>query len=654
MSKKYKICSKRSAFLCFLAIILALLIVYGLFTDKLYISIICFTFFILLLVYSIVNKYKTLFFIFIIIFSSFLIYGFCTFNYVNDIAINEDKIYTITGKVPSVQNEEVGYISFVLENCTIKDADKIIYDNMDIKIIYMGDSYNVTAGDIITFNDYLIKEEIYDFGKFNSFSTPYNIYFSCITYAEITTLKNDQTIKDKIHLKVKDAFFDAMDYKSASLAYAVTFGDKNMISQNVSDGFKYSGLAHILAVSGLHTTIIFTMIAFLLSRIRFLNKYVTGTIIAILLIFYAYLCNFAPSIVRASIMCIIAYFALCSSLKSDFLNTLGISGIIILIFNPLDLFNVGFCLSFACMLGIALFAKPLYNLFSFMKIDFIKSTLSMTTATQITTLPFMAYYFGYFSFISFIANVILLPIFTFLFTFIIIGAIISLLFTPYIYLQVLSFFLNIFIDLSVYLASFDYLIVPLCEIGIIGILCYLILMFVIRNKLFIKKTTKIILCSALITTVIISCIYSSTPKTELNTSFSVKDTANDVHYFKIEDEFTLINPFCKSSYLFNTSNTLDYLNEAKIEHLVVVHNFDIKLSQLKNFLYNYKVINCYIPYYLYDENSALIQLLKIHTNLIIMEDMHEYDIGTTSKLIQITDETGYFKYIMNNKQFIIK
>ncbi|MGN1227170.1 MAG: hypothetical protein ACI4TX_00845, partial [Christensenellales bacterium] len=65
------------------------------------------------------------------------------------------------------------------------------------------------------------------------------------------------------------------------------------------------------------------------------------------------------------------------------------------------------------------------------------------------------------------------------------------------------------------------------------------------------------------------------------------------------------------------------------------------------------VINTYIPYYIYDENSALIQLLEKFTNLHILNDMETINIGIDCKFIQNTYNSGYVKYILNGKQYII-
>ncbi|MGN1227467.1 MAG: ComEC/Rec2 family competence protein, partial [Christensenellales bacterium] len=589
MSKLIKICGTRSAFFTFLSVILALLIVYGVYANKYYISIICLAFFILLLTFAIKTQNKTLLIVLAITFILFSFYGFYSFNYVNNISIDENYEYCVSGKVPCIIKDNEDYTTFTLENCTIIDNDENeIYSNLNIRVIYSGESYYPEPGDIITFKTTLTKEELFTFGKFNSYNISYGIYFSCFIETEnllidYNKIKNEKTLKDRICLKVKDAFFSVMDTKSASIAYGVTFGDKSVISSTITNGFKYSGLSHILAVSGLHTSILFMIFTFLMSKLTFINKKVRGVIIAILLLFYAYLCSFSPSIVRAVIMCLLIYFPLVFGYKYDFLNNLGTSGLIILLINPFDIFNVGFCLSFACIYGISLFTHTFNQKFNCIKLQSITSIFAVTLATQIATLPFMANYFGYFTFISFIANVLLLPIFTTIFCIIIVSAIISLIFTPTLMLKLIALCLNSFTEISVYLSSIDYLIVPLCKIGIIGILTYLILLYLCANKFFIKKNTKRILATILVIITLSSCIFVSLPKTPTNQSFCIADTTQ-THYFKLDnDNFCLINPFTSPTTIYSTSQTLQNLNEKRINNLIIVDDIYVSQNDMKEF-----------------------------------------------------------------------
>lgn len=653
MSKLVKICANRILFFTFLAIILALLTVYGFYSSKFYISIVCISFFVCLVIYSIIQKSKVLFVLCLLSFLIFSVYGFCVFNNIENIKIDTNATYDVTGYVPSRYFENENSYTIKLENCTISYEGKALYKNLNINFIYVGENYTPSPGDIIKFKTTLNKEKLFSYGEFNRYNIPYGIYFTAVYFDDdLQVIDNKINLRDTVNSRVKEVFTNSLDTKSSSLAFAVTFGDKSLISSSVSNGFRYSGLAHILAVSGLHTTILFTILAFLLSKVKFLDRKATAIIISIFLIVYAYFCSFSPSIIRACIMCIMFYLSLLTTHKPDALNTLGLSGIIILLFNPLDIFTVGFCLSFACMFGIILLTKALT--IKTKTPNKLLSILALTTATQIATLPFIAKYFGYLSFVGFITNMLLLPLFTLLFSIIIVLAFVSLIVAPTHILGLLSYGLNAFIDLSVASSNLDFLIFDTLKFGVIGILAYLILLFAISNKFFIKKTTKAILCATLLIIISVSCVYSSIPKINLNTSYSLSTTQSS-HYFKLnKDNLCFINPFIDSQSLYETKTLLNNKNEKCIKNLIVTKYMKITLNDLKEFNKDVKIINVYLPTYLYDTTKPIIVYLEHFTNVILIDDLDTLNIGTDAEFILTTSTSGYVKYIINNKQYITK
>ena len=309
MSKLIKICGNRPLFFVFISIILSMLTIYGIYANKIYVCIGCLFFFALLLIYSKVQNDKQLFIALLISFIMFGIYGFANFNYVDLVKVNPDTTYTITGYVPTTIYENGKTRTIVLENCKVQDGEKVLYSNIGIRLVLTNEDANITTGDVIKFENTLIKENLFDYGEFNSYNLPYGIIFTTICNSnDINLLQNKISLKDKIRLHTKEGFESSLDNSTSALAYAVIFGDKSALNSKTIDGFRYSGLSHILAVSGLHTTLLFGLFAFLLSRVRALNRNATGIIISILILFYAYICSFSPSVVRAGIMCIVMYF----------------------------------------------------------------------------------------------------------------------------------------------------------------------------------------------------------------------------------------------------------------------------------------------------------------------------------------------------------
>jgi competence protein ComEC len=171
--------------------------------------------------------------------------------------------------------------------------------------------------------------------------------------------------------------------------------------------------------------------------------------VAALLFIYAGVCGFSASVVRAMVICLISYLGRLLWVKTDFLQSLGAAAIIILLFTPSALFEVGFQLSFAACLGLALLTKPIgqvcdhvYKLYR--KAVPIKRTeeqlailstgdtlpptigervyrtaasfFSATTAAQIATAPLLLHYFGYLSGWATLLNCLFVPLISALFS----------------------------------------------------------------------------------------------------------------------------------------------------------------------------------------------------------------------------------------------
>jgi competence protein ComEC len=182
------------------------------------------------------------------------------------------------------------------------------------------------------------------------------------------------------------------------------------------------------------------------------------TFLAVVLLLYGGVCGFSPSIIRAVVLCLVSYIAKQFLSSVDFLETLGFSAIIILFLSPVDLFDVGFQLSFSACLGIALlqkrvgqvcveigkayrkvFPKKLTEAQKSMveKGDTLPKTLfeyitsgaasafSVSLAAQIATAPIQLAHFGYISGWGLLLNVLFVPLISAGFAFLLLFAVIA-------------------------------------------------------------------------------------------------------------------------------------------------------------------------------------------------------------------------------------
>lgn len=248
-----------------------------------------------------------------------------------------------------------------------------------------------------------------------------------------------------IRSRIETVVFGCMDKTSASVALAVLTGDTSKIEVGLLNNMRMGGIAHIFAVSGLHVGALYGFILLLFSktRLRTLNGVFRFLMLAATLLFYAGICGFSPSIVRAITLCLVGYCLRWLGGAADGLNTLGLAAIIILLVTPCALFEIGFQLSFAACLGIVLFAKRIGQvcdeLYKFFRKVFprrytaeeekmlkkgdtlpltvgercyraVVSVMATSLAAQIFTVPLQYLAFGYLSGWAFLLNLIFVPL----------------------------------------------------------------------------------------------------------------------------------------------------------------------------------------------------------------------------------------------------
>jgi len=198
-------------------------------------------------------------------------------------------------------------------------------------------------------------------------------------------------------------------------ARALLLGDRTDLSYELNTAFQRSGIMHIIAVSGLHVTILVTLINLLCLKRRWL--------VALLgipaLFLFAAMAGFTPSVTRASIMQCLMIGAALFDREYDGPTELAFASLVMLLVNPLVITSVSFQLSVGCMIGIFLFRKRLYDWFC-EKLNcggrgilprmkrFLAGSVSMTLSAISLTTPLSAYYFGAVSIVGVLSNLLTL------------------------------------------------------------------------------------------------------------------------------------------------------------------------------------------------------------------------------------------------------
>ena len=215
------------------------------------------------------------------------------------------------------------------------------------------------------------------------------------------------------------ALYRKLGFEGDELAVlsALTVGDKTELSESIRESYSISGASHVLALSGLHIGLLYTLLFFMLKPLTErwkLGRCLRSIILLLLLWSFAFFTGLSPSVVRSVSMFSILALADLVRRDSFSLNTVAATAFLMLLYNPVWLFDVGFQLSFLAVAAILLIQQPIYRLIPVKnKVGkYIWGVMSVSIAAQLGTAPFVLYYFSRFSTHFLLTNLVVIPLVT--------------------------------------------------------------------------------------------------------------------------------------------------------------------------------------------------------------------------------------------------
>lgn len=214
------------------------------------------------------------------------------------------------------------------------------------------------------------------------------------------------------------------------LIWAMTLGWRPALTSEVSEPFMRSGTMHIFAISGLHIALIAGILVSLL-RVAQLPREWCGLLIIPLIWFYTQATGWQPSAIRSTVMMTIIIGGWALRRPTDLLNSLATAAFIILVWDPQQLFQASFQLSFFVVLSIALLMPPLEKIRDRLlahdpllprellprwkrwlntPLRWLGTALATSVAAWLGALPLTAYYFHLFSPVTLLANLVIVPL----------------------------------------------------------------------------------------------------------------------------------------------------------------------------------------------------------------------------------------------------
>lgn len=436
-----------------------------------------------------------------------------------------------------------------------------------------------------------------------------NKIYTSITVKDYSIIKvNDidkpfkYKIKSKFKEDVENVFDNNLNQKNSSLMKSIVLGEYSYLEEENIERYRELGLAHILAVSGVHIGIIAGFLIYLFSHLGIKRK--TNVVITLSIIwFYGFLIGFPPSLLRANIMFSILFYAQILAEPYDSINSLFISMFVLLLINPMWIFNLGFQLSFSATFSI-IYITPKIKAILYPYNNKIIYSLAALLSVQIGLLPIQAYYFNNISLLSIISNLIIAPILSLS---LVLGGImvgLSYLFpiANIVVGGILNFILSFQFNCIDIIYSIPFRLIKIHSPSIVEMILYYILILTIFKVINLKK---------LKSDAIKSIIYYLIIMVLWNSIILVNDKSIEIHFVDVGQGDCIFVRTARKDYLIDTggsimdsfdvgkSITLPYLQKlgvTKLDGVFITHFDDDHCKSLPLLIDNIKVENVLASY----------------------------------------------------------
>ena len=202
--------------------------------------------------------------------------------------------------------------------------------------------------------------------------------------------------------------------EEAGIAEALLIGYREDIDRDLTQAYSNTGVVHVIAISGMHLAMIYGLLLVLLRPLQKKRaaNLLRGSVILFLLWAFALLSGGGASILRSTVMFSFLIVGQYVNRRVSVYHTLSASAFLLLCYNPFYLWDVGFQLSYAAVLSIVIFLKPVTNLFYFKNriVDYIWKLAAVTLAAQILTTPLSIYHFHQLPNLFLVSNLLIVPL----------------------------------------------------------------------------------------------------------------------------------------------------------------------------------------------------------------------------------------------------
>lgn len=308
--------------------------------------------------------------------------------------------------------------SIFINNATVPTSGRVLVETFVLTDVKYGDFIRATGTlitpaewDTFSYGDYLAREGVYTIMPFAGVEVIDSGYGNPL-FATLFDLKQ----------QVKNQIAQSLPEPQAGLLTGILLGNERGISPELADDFSKVGASHVIAISGFNMVIISALIMRVLQQALGERSRIALFSGILIIALYTLFVGASPAVIRAAFMSSLLVIAEYLNRKTYVPASLALVALVLSLFDPNMLQDVGFQLSFLAVLGLALFADPLSEKFweflekrlPYRSAKTIHTALTepliVSIAAQITTTPLIIMYFGRLSLMSIPVNVLIVPI----------------------------------------------------------------------------------------------------------------------------------------------------------------------------------------------------------------------------------------------------
>lgn len=576
-------------------------------------------------------------------------------NFDDDLTTLTDNQVTLKVKVLSIPSNNIENKTKFFAQVSSVSFDDIQRDNINAKtMVTVNDKRekldNIKIGDILKITGKLkapipaANPSQFNYAGYLQHKNTFSLIY---VYNEWEIISHAQDFKGRLLRKLNDTRNRILQIHKQNIQSpmievlgGIIFGDDAVNpDDDTKESFINSGIFHILAASGMNVTLIFSIWFFFAKSMRLNYRFsiITGII---LILVYTCMTGFGPPIIRAFLMLTLILIGKLIDRSTPTLSLLFIVGLLMLLYNPLMILDIGFQLSFIVTFALILTAPLLIFNFKYKPVNYAVGACLIPVIAQIYAAPLQMYYFNTFALYSVFANIAIIPVLSIVSFIGFVSSILALI--PFAADKICfcaDFILNPFLIYIVKVADFfanlPNSIIFLKRPSLIQVILYFAAVITITCVFLIKEKRKPILITALI--FMAGLLITFIPKISHNA---------EVIFFSVGNADAALIKSPQNKYYLIDTGKLPYGNSSsQAEYIIIKYLKDKGIKDIEGMI---------LSHFDSDHAGGALDILKdLNVNKVYISDTYE-NTSLSARIINYLKENKINTNIISSDEMIIQ